>query len=408
MRILTTLTYYVPHISGLTIYARRLIRRLVEAGHEVTVLTSHYDRGLPSREMIDGATVVRSPVLMRVSKGALMPLFPWQAARLMTSHDIVYLHLPQFEGSCVAALAKALKKPVVTSYQCDIELPPGLARLIFTPFIRLSHYVAGRLSDRIVVTSKDYGESSRLPRRFQEKVSSVYPPIELERTPVKTRTLRNRYDLGDGPLVGFLGRFAAEKGIEFLVNSMPLVFREVPNVRCVMAGLIDGVPGERVYERLRPRMEEMGSRIVHIGVLADEDLSEFYRTVDVFVLPSINSTESFGMTQAEAMLAGTPVVATDMPGVREAIRATGMGTLVPPRDEKALAQGIIAVLREPARYVRPEGQIRDLFDPENTAAFYQRLFAALVGNPEDTVKSGPADVAAIAPDEPDTSGAQDR
>ena len=76
MRILTVLTYYQPHVSGVTVYARRLIRRLGVRGLKVTVLTSQYRRDLPARESMDGATIVRSAVLLRASKGVLMPLFP--------------------------------------------------------------------------------------------------------------------------------------------------------------------------------------------------------------------------------------------------------------------------------------------------------------------------------------------
>lgn len=378
MRILTTLTYYTPHISGLTVYARRVVRRLVERGHEVTVLTSRYSPDLPARERIDGATVVRSPVLMRVSKGALMPLFLWHAARLIAKHDIVYLHLPQFEASGVALLAKTLRKPVVASYQCDIELPAGPARLLFTPAIRLSHYIAGKLSDRIVVTSPEYGRTARLPRRFHHKVLSVYPPAELEPAGAEPCGLRERHALGAGPLVGFVGRCSAEKGIEDLLTSVPLVLSEVPGARFVLAGPTDKVPGERVHDRLRARIESLAPDLVHIGTLSNAELVEFYRTVDLLVLPSTNSTESFGMTQVEAMLAGKPVVASDIPGVREPVRVTGMGALVPPSDAQALARAIVAVLRQPERYIKPQQTIRALFDPEQTAAFYEELFAALV------------------------------
>ena len=83
MRILSTLTYYTPHISGLTVYARRVLQRLVQRGHEVTVLTSRFSTDLPPREVIDGVNVVRSPVLFRMSKGAFAPLFLWEAARLI-------------------------------------------------------------------------------------------------------------------------------------------------------------------------------------------------------------------------------------------------------------------------------------------------------------------------------------
>ena len=381
MRILTALTYYAPHISGLTVYARRLVRRLVARGHTVTVLTAHFQRDLPRREVIDGATVVRSPVALSISKGVLMPLFPWQAARLIASHDLLYLHLPQFEASIAAVLAKALRKPIVLSYQCDIELPRGPARYAATPAIRVSHYVTGKLSDRIVVTSDAYGRRARLPRHFHQKVTSVHPPVELA-PGSDGAALRRRHGLGDGPLVGFVGRYSEEKGIEYLIESLPRVLRDVPAARYVLAGPTATVPGERVHERLDARIRELGARWVHLGLLPDEELASFYRMIDVLVLPSTNSTESFGMSQAEAMLAGTPVVATDMPGVSEAVRLTGMGRLVPPRDGHALAEAIVAVLRDRAAYVRPEQEIRSRFDPEATTDFYERLFAELVGETE--------------------------
>ncbi|MGB2696096.1 MAG: glycosyltransferase family 4 protein [Dehalococcoidia bacterium] len=389
MRILTTLTYYSPHVSGLTIYARRLIRRLVRRGHDVTVLTSRFRHDLPAVEMIDGATVRRSPVLARLSKGVLMPLFPWQAARLIPRHDLVYLHLPQMEASCVAAAAKVWRKPIVATYHCDIELPPGLARFATTPAIRVSHYLAGKLADRIVVNTQEFGEAARLPRHFNRKVSAIYPPIELSPVVHRDSTFRERYDLGSGPLVGFVGRLAEEKGIDYLLASVETVAKQVPGVRYVLVGMTDQIPGERVHERALPMMEAMHPTVTHLGVLPDDELTEFYQTLDVLVLPSVNSTESFGMTQAEAMLAGTPVVTSDLPGVREAVRISGMGELVPPRDRQALAQGIVKVLKHPHLYAGSTSP-QQLFDPDRTTDLYEELFTSLL--------AGGSQLSATAPD----------
>ena len=79
MKILTVLTYYRPHTSGLTIYVERLTKSLVQLGHEVTVLTSQYEKDLPREEVQDGVRIVRAPVLFRVSKGVIMPAFGWLA-----------------------------------------------------------------------------------------------------------------------------------------------------------------------------------------------------------------------------------------------------------------------------------------------------------------------------------------
>ncbi len=74
MRILTVLTYYRPHTSGLTIYAERLARAFVKRGHQVTVMTSQYDKALPLAEEMDGVHVIRVPVALRVSKGVISPI----------------------------------------------------------------------------------------------------------------------------------------------------------------------------------------------------------------------------------------------------------------------------------------------------------------------------------------------
>ncbi len=399
MRILSTLTYYTPHISGLTVYARRVLQRLAQRGHDVTVLTSRFSSALRRREVIDGVSVVRSSVLFQVSKGAFAPLFLWDAARLISRHDIVYLHLPQFEASGVALLAKSLRKPVVTSYQCDIELPPGVVRTVFTPAIRASHYIAGKLSDRVVVISDDYGRTARLPKHFHQKVVSVHPPIELAEASEGAAEFRARHGLGTGPLVGFVGRYAEEKGLDYLLAAVPLVQQELPDVRFVLAGPTDSVPGETVHERLQPQIDALGSRVVHLGLLSDAELASFYHAIDLLALPSTNSTESFGMTQAEAMIAGTPVVASDISGVREAVRVTGMGQLVPPRDATALARAIVSVLREPQPYLRPSTEIRRLFDPDGTAAFYEQLFADLTGRPA-AVAHPEVEASESAPEDP--------
>src|SRR5512139_1425575 len=126
MRILTTLTYYRPHYSGLTIYAERLARALVERGHQVTILTSRYDLNLPPRETCGGVQVIRPRVLAHVSKGVLMPTFAYWAWKNIRHADVVHLHLPQLDASYVALLSRLLKKPVVVTYHCDLLLPSGL------------------------------------------------------------------------------------------------------------------------------------------------------------------------------------------------------------------------------------------------------------------------------------------
>ena len=113
MHILTGLTYYRPHTSGLTIYAERLARAFARRGHQVTILTSQFDRQLPRREDMDGVTVLRIPPLMRVSKGLLMPAMPFEAWKLARRADVINLHMPQLDAAYIAWFGKLMHNPVV-------------------------------------------------------------------------------------------------------------------------------------------------------------------------------------------------------------------------------------------------------------------------------------------------------
>ena len=88
MRILTSLYYYRPHFSGLTVYTERLSRSLAARGHDVTILTSRYDRNLASLESMNGVQVRRINVAFTVSKGPLMPTIPYWAMRLIHPLDV--------------------------------------------------------------------------------------------------------------------------------------------------------------------------------------------------------------------------------------------------------------------------------------------------------------------------------
>ena len=376
MRILTTLTYYTPHISGLTVYAKRIMEGLVQRGHEVTIVTSRYDRSLPAREQIGGAEVIRPSVWLHVGKGVLMPSFFWRVARLIHQYDVLYLHLPQFEASAVAAYARFVaRKPVITTYHCDIDLPEGISKHIFGIPIALSHHVTAMCSENIVVNSMDYAEHSRFLQRYKSKTQAVFPPCPKPMSVGCERLdLRERYGLGDGPIVGFLGRFAEDKGVQYLIDAVPEVLRSLPDARFVLAGQRERVFGERTFERLLPRIEAAGDQLVFPGQLPQGQLADFFTACDVLVVPSVNSTESFGMVQVEAMLCGTPVVASDLPGMREPVRVTGMGELAPPRDSTGLASAIVKVLRGHDSYVRPLAQIENTFSVEKTIDFFEQLY----------------------------------
>ena len=378
MRILTVLTYYRPHYSGLTIYAERLVRALAERGHHVTVLTSRYDPNLPRREKLDGVEIVRLKVGMHVSKGVVMPSMPYRAWQLARQADIIHLHAPQLDAAPLALLAKLSGKPAVLTYHCDLLLPPGLVHALANQVSHLANHISARASSVIVTNTLDYAQNSPFLRRYLSKVRLILPPVELEAvSEADVEAFRYKAGIREGQrVIGMAARLASEKGVEFLVQAMPAILEKHPGARVVFVGQYQDVFGEQEYaQRLTGAIRQLGQHWTFMGILPPKDFAAFFRAAEVTVLPSINSTESFGMVQVESMSCGTPVVTSDMPGVRQPVLMTGMGMIVPPRDANALAQAIIAILDHPQQYRGDPQLIAQRFSPQAVAAEYEALFA---------------------------------
>jgi glycosyltransferase involved in cell wall biosynthesis len=381
MRILTTLTYYRPYYSGLTIYSERLARTLVERGHQVTVLTSRYNRSLPAREVLDGVQVIRAPVLANVSKGALMPtMFYWAWVNIRQA-NVVHLHLPQFDAAYIALICRLLGKPVVLTYHCDLILPSGFIHSVANQVSHLANKVSMHYANQVVVNSLDYAEGSSFLRNYIQKIRAIPPPVELV-TPTASdeRSLKLKAGLDPGQrIIGMVARLAAEKGVEYLVEAMPDILKSFPTARVLYVGQYQNVIGEQSYINwLLPKIESLGDHWMFLGILPPAELTAFYRQCDLTVLPSTNSTESFGIVQVESMCCGTPVVASDMPGVRQAVNMTGMGYLVPPADAKAIADGICEVLAHPDRYRGEAGAVLNNFSSQHIAQEYEAVFLDVI------------------------------
>lgn len=379
MKILVAVTYYSPYVSGLTIYSERIAKAWAARGHDVTVLTSWHDRSLPREEIREGVKIIRCPIWLRVSKGAVMPSFWFYALTKMGEYDVVNIHLPQFDAAWVALTAKLSKTFSVLTYHCDLVMPSGFINRVANNVVLWMNRMAGKLADRVVAYTEDYAAYSFFLPEFKSKQAIIQPPVELP--DVSDAAVKEFADEmnpdGFGPIIGMACRLAEDKGAEILLDALPAIVAKYPKACVYFAGPYDNVLGERPYYlRLKARFDEMiaANHWRFLGSLSPADMAKFYRMIDVLTMPSLNRTDSFGLVQIEAMMNGKPVVASNLPGIRVSVTRHEMGRICEIGSGDDLAVKLLEVLDEKKNYQeKTTNAIRAYYSPDHVAALYEDM-----------------------------------
>lgn len=370
-----SLDYYRPNISGLTLYVESLAKGLAGRGHEVTILTHAHVPGLAPEEDDAGVRILRAPVLARAGKALISPAIIAACRRELRHADVLHLHSPLVNAVPLALAGGAAGVPIVVTYHCDLKPPPGVVQRVIEALARGSQDFALERARTIVTYTEDYARNTPSLAKRISRVRWILPPVVAPRGTGRTdEEIRACYGVRGKPVLLFLGRFAEEKGLPYLVGALPEIRRRFPETALVLAGEKDRVPGETVGERLAPLLADPLSGVVATGPVPPEEIGDLFRIADLLVLPSTNSTESFGLVQVEAMLEGVPVVASDLPGVRQPVRMTGMGEIAPIGDVAGLARQIVRVLESPDSYRRPREEIRSTFSLDRTLSDYEDVY----------------------------------
>lgn len=368
MKILIALNYYTPYISGVTEAAKIEAEELAkDPNNQVTVVCSNHDN-LPDEEIINNVRVIRTPIIMKISKGTVSPKFITTVKKLAKENDIVNIHLPMLESGIIAKLVD--KNKLIVTYQCDINLPKSILNNIIVSVMDTSHKMAFRRTSKIVVSSIDYSNNSRILHKFKEKLIEIAPPFKL----IEPANVERNYNV-----IGFCGRIVEEKGINVLLKAFEIIKKKRQNAILEIAGDYKKVAGGSVYPMLQDYIRKNNIKDVKfLGRLSDEDLVKFYSYINVFVLPSINSLEAFGLVQLEAMLCNTPVVASNLPGVRTIVKNTGMGLIANVGDEKDLAEKILEILENREKYIKSRDEILSKYSTNVLVSKYYNLFEELI------------------------------
>jgi glycosyltransferase involved in cell wall biosynthesis len=313
----------------------------------------------------------------------LAPTFGLVATRLVWEHDVVQLHLPQFDAPGVALRARLFGKPAVLTYHCDLLLPPSWFNQIVNTVVNFQNNMAGLLANHIVTYTQDYADNSPYLSRYASKLTPILPPVELPTpTPEAVSAFAREHRVKERkPVIGMAARFAAEKGVEVLLDALPAILKKYPKAQVLFAGTYQNVMGEQAYsDRLMPRIHEFEQQghWTFLGNLDPVQISAFYPNLDALTVPSLNSTEAFGLVQIEAMMNGVPCVPSALPGVRQPVSMHGMGRVSKIGDPASLAEAILEVLDEPKKYKGDIESIKKSYKPDSIAAEYEKLFEKLM------------------------------
>lgn len=393
MRVLTILSYYHPHWTGLTVHAVRLAEELVARGHTVTVLTTRHDPALAPKETRNGVRIVRLKPVGRFSRGMITPDFPAAAAHLIARHDVVQIHTPLPEALLVATLCRALGRPLVMTHHGDVVMPAGA----FNQFVQRAAFLllraTGMLASAITAYSKDYADHSRLLHVFGPKLAYIYPPVEVrEPDPAGAAAWRESLGLSDRLLIGFGGRWVEEKGFDYLLEALPLIRETYPQAHLAYAGE-QNVIYDNFYARCKPLIAAQREHITFLGLIRDpQQLANFYAMCDLVAVPS--RTDNMPLFSIEALLCGTPLVVSDIPGARVVVHETGFGRLAPPNNPRSLAQTIVEALADRDRLRPNRAAVRATFNTEHTITQYENVMERALRRLPVGALPGPASRAA--------------
>ena len=228
------------------------------------------------------------------------------------------------------------------------------ARLIVTrhvlfPLSRLHKLTLARVA-RVIAVSEAVGRQFRAAKLVPpERTTVVHNGIDVSRFE-RTRTRFDRSQFcrswrlpEESVLVGSVGALTPLKGHQDFLRAAVQVGRVVPRAHFIIAG-VDASAGQKTRAELESLIQQLSlaGRVSFIGRM--DDITDLYSALEVFV--SASHTESFGLAIVEAMAAGAAVVATKTEGAQEIIEDGRTGLLVPVADANALAESVIALLKD--------------------------------------------------------------
>ncbi len=345
MKILFVSEYYIPHIGGVELVLKNVAERLVKLGHNVSIVTSKLPNTLEYEE-INGVKVYRVNVPQKGNRYWFTFFSVFKLWKLAKGVDLIHTTTwnAAFPAWVVAKLRR--KRCVITVHEVNVPTWKYLEKnklnvlfhklyekmvflLPFDKYMAVSQYTRDCLINFFDIQDK--------------KIEVIYNGIDYGLfDPAKANGLkiRKKVTLEDFFVYMTFGRPGFTKGVEYLIQAVPLISEKIPKSKLLL--ILADDPKER-YEMILRMIKHLRveDKIILHNPVPRKELPNYIAAADCIVVPSLS--EGFGFTAAEACAMGKPVVATDVASLQEVV--SGRYVLVEPRNSEAIAEGVEKVYK---------------------------------------------------------------
>ena len=343
MRILFVIEYYPPHIGGVEVVFENLCRGLAKRGHSVTIITSKLEH-TKSLEVVDKVNIHR----INTPNRYLFTIFAIKKAlRLVREVDII--HTTTYTGAFPAWLVSKLKnkKCVITVHEIlgsSWQKMKGMNWLSAKIHETLEKVIIRLPYHKLVAVSQNTLKQLKIRGLSEKKLAMIYNGIDDELfTPTNNAgdDVRQSLRLNGHFVYLYYGRPGLTKGVEYLVQAVPLIVQKIP--KAILLLILARDPANR-YHNIKDMIAKLNIKenVVIVDPVPRNSLPKYISAADCVVVPSLS--EGFGFTAAESCAMAKPVVASNVDSLPEVV--SGKYVLVEPGNPHQIANGVVSTFRK--------------------------------------------------------------
>ena len=373
---------FPPYKGGMGNSAREIAIQVANLGHQVKILTAHYNASSQKKETNDNLNIIRLKGIPTIGNAAFLPHIWWN----LKGVDILHLHYPFYGAQCFVWLYKIFHPRVKLVLHYHMEPKSnGIKGIIFSLNRKILLPLLIKAADVVIVSSLNYARQhwlqGKVEKKYKDKVFIVPFGVDIEKFKPMDKVLQAQNESKNQATVLFVGGLDKAhdfKGLTVLMKACALLDENFKNWRLQIVG--DGNMRAE-YEKIA---ENLGivRKVEFLGRVSDAGLPLIYQKCACFALPSTNQGEAFGMVLLEAMASGKPVIASKLPGVDSVFCDKKEGFYIKSGDIAELCEKIEILLKN-SNLAKKMGQSgRNLVEQKYTwkqcgreiAKIYENLF----------------------------------